>query len=81
MEFLKKARKGISINIIIDRRPTNIFAMDSCENGIGGFSAETGKAFRHEITNNLRFKVSNNVIEFLSEVIDVWLGSLNDEVK
>ena len=29
----------------------------------------------------LRFKVSNNVLEFLSKVVSTWLGILNQEVK
>ena len=58
-----------------------MFITDSCECGLGGFSIGTGRAFRYKTPENLRFRVSNNVLEFLAEVVAIWLGSLDSEVS
>ena len=42
LHFLSLAQDGISINLVLERRPDSIFIMDSCEYGIGGFSLKTG---------------------------------------
>ena len=81
LHFLHRAHEGISINLIIERQPDCIFVTESCEYGLGGFSMKTGKAFRYEIPYYLRFRVSNNVLEYLAEVIAVWLGVLDGEVQ
>ena len=70
-QFLSLAHSGIDINLIVERRPDQIYITDSCEYGIGGFSVKTGKAFRYEIPPYLRFKVSNNVLEYLAEVVAI----------
>ena len=80
LRFLRLAHDGVSINLIIERRPDSLFVTDSCECGLGGFSVKTGRAFRFEIPPHLRFKVSNNVLEYLAEVVAIWLGVLEGEV-
>ena len=81
LNFLKQANNGISINLIIERRPDCIFVTDACEHGIGGFSVRTGNAFRFDIPKHLLFRVSNNVPEYLAEIVAVWLGILDGEVR
>ena len=71
----------MSINLIIERQPTTIFVTDSCEAGIGGFLVKTGRAFRFEIPDHLRFRVSNNVLEYLALLVAIWLGILDGEVS
>ena len=41
---------------------------------------KTGQAFRFEIPPHLRFCVSNNILEYLAEVVAIWLGILEKEV-
>ena len=45
-EILKRTNEGISINLIVNRRPTKIYLSDSCPFGLGGFSASSGRAWR-----------------------------------
>ena len=45
LKFLSMAHEGIDINLLIERQPNHLFVTDSCENGIGGFSMKSGRAF------------------------------------
>ena len=81
-EILKRTNEGISINLIVNRRPTKIYLSDSCPFGLGGFSASSGRAWRLKLPSELIGKVSNNLLEFIAEVICMWLdtheGRMND---
>ena len=44
-KLLAKAHKGVSLNLLTCRRPTNVVLADSCPYGMGGFSVRTGKAW------------------------------------
>ena len=81
LKCLSKAKDGTSINLIIERQPTSIFVTDSCEAGIGYFSVKTGRAFRFEIPDHFRFRVSINVLECLALVVAIWFGILDREVS
>ena len=71
LRFLKLAQSGISINLVLERRPDGIYITDSCEHVIGGFSLKTGGAFRWSISPHLRFRVSNNVLEHVAEIVAI----------
>ena len=81
LKFLKMANDGIDINLLIERQPNHLFITDSCENGIGGFSLKSGRAFRFEIPSHLKGRVSNNVLEYLAEIVAIWMGILEEEVQ
>ena len=74
------ANDGININLLVEREPNHLFITDSCENGIGGFSLKSGRAFRFEIPNHLKGRVSNNVLDHLAEIVTTWLSILHGEV-
>ena len=71
MRFLNFSQSGISINLVLERRPGGIYITDSCECGIGGFSLKTGRAFRWCIPPHLRFRVSNNMLEHIAEIVEI----------
>ena len=70
----------MSISNVLERRPDNICIIDSFKHGIGGFSLLTGRAFRFKIPPHLRFKVSNNILECLAEIVATWLGIIEGEL-
>jgi hypothetical protein len=47
--FLPKAHEGISMNLITYRRPTHLLWSDAYPAGMGGFSMNTGRAWRFSI--------------------------------
>ena len=75
------AYSDIDINLIVERRPDQICITNSWEYGIGGFSIKIGKVFWYEIPSRLRLKVSNNVLEYLAEIVAIWKGVLDREIS
>ena len=73
LKFYKKARTGVSFNLIVFRQPTKMYLSDSCPYGLGGFSINSGRAWRIKLPNDLVGKVSNNLLEFLAELICIWI--------
>ncbi len=50
--LLTKANRGISINLIVTRRPSRLCWSDSCPFGIGGYSLGPGLSWRIRIPRN-----------------------------
>jgi hypothetical protein len=69
---LDKAKKGIDMNLLAFRSPDRIYYSDSCPAGLGGYSDE-GYAWRFKVPDKLRFRASNNLLEFLAAVITSWI--------
>ena len=78
--FLRKARKGVDMNLIAYLAPTHVYYSDSCPAGLGGYSKD-GLAWRFYIPPDLRFRASNNLLEFIAAIITPWIdiiaGRLN----
>jgi hypothetical protein len=76
--FLPKVHEGISLNIITYRRPTIICWADACPKGLGGYN-HNGLAWRWEIPLKYqqRVKQKNNSLEFLAQLVTVWLTILH----
>ena len=74
IKFLRRARKGISINSIIFRLPTTVTVSDASEHGMGGFDLRSGRAWRYEFTKEEREVLTLNLKEFIAAVIT---GKLN----
>jgi len=73
--FLRKAREGISMNLLTVRMPTLIGWSDSCPFGLGGFTLE-GKAWRLKIPKRSPIygdDRANNALEFLGMAINILL--------
>ena len=79
--FLNKAHAGVSMNLLTYRKPTRIYINDASEHGLGGFST-LGRAWTWIIPNKLRGRARINLLEFLAQVmsiwIDIWEGAVQD---
>jgi hypothetical protein len=75
VEFLALANRGISMNCVTHRRPSQLGWYDSCTAGLGGFTL-SGTAWRIRIpAESPLFGVSkaNNVFEFLAMAVTLWI--------
>ena len=78
--FLEKAQKGISMNLLTYRKPNHIIIGDACEHGLGAFNLESGVGWRWVIPEYLRGRAHINVLEFLTQVIQIWLDVLDGRI-
>ena len=80
--FLSQAAAGISINLLVTRRPDQIWWSDACPFGIGGYGL-SGKAWRIKIPENSPLhgnkKKVNNLLEFIGMAINFWLACLETD--
>ena len=76
----EKAHNSISFNLIVFRQPTKIYISDACLYGMGGFSVTSGRAWMLKLPPELVGLVSNNVLEFLAEIICIWLDILEQRI-
>ena len=73
--FLNVGRKGISLNLMIDRMPTHLAWSDSCPVGLGGYTL-SGRAWRVLIPKEFPFwgdSAANNFLEFLGMYVSTEL--------
>jgi hypothetical protein len=78
LEFLRKAHRGINLNLLTLRQPTNIVITDACPNGMGGFSVSSGKAWRVDL-RHLSIP-DNNKLEFMASVVGVLQCFMDGEI-
>ena len=77
--ILSRANKGVSMNLIVTRRPSRICWSDACPFGMGGYSL-SGRAWRLRVPvgNPLRGHPGvNNLLEFTAMVVNIWLECLD----
>ena len=79
-KFLLKARKGVNMNLMTFRTPDLVFIGDASEHGMGGFDS-TGRAWRYLIPTQLRGRAHINLLEFLTQVIGIWLAIEEGRLK
>ena len=79
-EFLQKANQGISMNLLTFRKPTNIHICDASEHGMGGFASH-GRAWRWNIPASLQGRAHINILEYLAQVVSVWLDIIESTAK
>jgi len=73
--FLRKAREGISMNLLTIRMPTRLGWSDSCPYGLGGFTLD-GRAWRLRIPKTSPIygdDRANNALEFLGMAVNILL--------
>jgi len=75
LNFFEIAKRGIDMNLIAFRRPTHIYRLDSCPFGLGGYSNK-GFAWHFELPEELRFRASNNLLEYIASIISPWIDML-----
>ena len=71
--FLKRAHEGVNMNLLTFREPTRIYIGDASEHGLGGMTTNSGKAWRYLIPQKLRGRAHINLLEFLVQVISIWV--------
>jgi hypothetical protein len=72
INIIKIVHNGISINIIVYRRPTHIYHSDSCPADLGGYS-NSGFAWRYYLKQEHQFRATNNLLEHIAAIITPWL--------
>ncbi|KAL9189303.1 hypothetical protein ACHAXT_011793 [Thalassiosira profunda] len=68
--FLRRARAGLSMNLVVFRLPTTVGITDASEYGIGGYCLYSGRAWRYEFTKVERKAFSLNLKEFIGSVVN-----------
>jgi hypothetical protein len=71
--FLDPAAKGVSMNNITFRKPTQIYHSDSSEFGMGGYNITSGVAWHFELPVDCRLQTSMNSLEFITCIINIWV--------
>ena len=54
------------------RKPVKVYRSDSCPAGMGGYSSD-GYAWRWYIPEHLKFRASNNLLEYLGSIVTPWI--------
>ena len=80
-KFLKIANEGISMNLLTFRNPNHIIIGDACEHGLGAFYVQSGGAYSWIIPEELRGRAHINLLEFLTQVIQIWLDILENRIQ
>jgi hypothetical protein len=78
--ILRKANNGIDMNLLAFRAPDKIYHSDSCPAGLGGYSDE-GHAWRFQIPTHLKFRATNNLLEYLAAIITPWVDIIAGRLK
>lgn len=80
LDFLAVARQGISMNLLVHRRPTRAYRSDACPAGIGGYSNK-GRAWRWPLPKHLQFRATLNFLEFIASVIGPWIDIIEGDLE
>ena len=78
--FLDRAHAGINMNLITFRSPDIIHIGDASEHGMGAFASH-GRAWRYLIPENLRGRAHINLLEFLTQVVSIWIDILEKKIN
>ena len=78
--FLDKANQGISMNLLTFRQPDIVYICDAAEYGLGGFASH-GRAWTYIIPPNLRNRAHINVLEYLAQIIAIWIDVIEGVTK
>jgi hypothetical protein len=76
LKILDIAKDGISMNLLTYRFPDVVYWSDACNFGIGGYSSR-GNAWKWRIPQELQNRAHINLLEFLAEMICIWIDILN----
>ena len=68
------------MNLMTFRAPTKIYINDACEHGLGGF-ANHGQAWSWTIPEHCRGRAHINLLEFLAQLISIWIDIDNGSTK
>ena len=63
------------------RCPTKICINDASEHGLGGFATQHGQAWSWQIPQNLQGRAHINLLEFLSQLVSIWINIIEERTK
>ena len=78
--FLKTARSGIDMNLLVFRKPVKVYRSDACPAGLGGYSSD-GNAWRWYIPKELQFRASINLLEHMGSKVTPWIDKIKGRLK
>ena len=71
---------GISINLLTYLLPNHTIIGDPCEHGLGAFRVKSGRAWTYTIPDYLQERAHINLLEFLPQVIQIWLNFIEGRI-
>ncbi len=78
--ILNKAKHGIDMNSLAFWSPNHFYYSDSCPANLGGYSNQ-GHARHFKVPDNLQFRASNNLLEFLAAIITPWINIIGGRLS
>jgi hypothetical protein len=73
LALLDRANLGIDMNLLVSRLPDLIIRTDACEEGLGGFSLTTGRAWRYKIPEDAIKSKLINYLKFLACIAGIMV--------
>ena len=80
-KFLRRAHDGVNMNNFVFREPNRTYIGDASEHGLGGMCSQSGKAWRFLLPPKLRGRAHINLLEFLIQVISIWVDIESGNVQ
>ena len=78
LKFIHRAQQGVSMNLLTFRSPNIVHIGDASEHGLGSFASH-GRAWRFIIPEKLRGRAHINLLEFLTQVVSVWIDIIEQK--
>ena len=79
-KFITRAKQGVSMNLLTFRTPDIVYICDASEYGLGGFASH-GRAWTYQIPIELRNRAHINILEYLAQIIIIWIDIIEGSVK
>ena len=78
--MLKKSNEGVDMNMVVYRKPTHVYRSDAYSMGLGGYSY-TCFYWRFYLPEHLKFRASNNLLEYIALIITPWIDIIEGILK
>ncbi len=78
--ILDKAKQDIDMNLLAFQSPNCIYYSDSCPTGLAGYSNQR-YAWRFKVPDDLQFRASNNLLEFLAAITTPWINIIGGRLS
>jgi hypothetical protein len=78
--IVEKAKEGIDMNLPTSRSLDRTNYSNSCPAGLGSYS-DHGHAWLFKVLNNFQFRVTNNLLKYLTAICTPWIDIINGRLK
>jgi hypothetical protein len=78
--ILDKAKQGIDMILLTFLLPNRVYYSDSCPAGLRGYSNQ-GHTWHFKVPDDLQFRASNNLLEFLAAIITPWINIIGGHLS